>query len=404
MQELDKEVKCFCILAGGGVRGTSYVGVLRYMEEKQITITGMAGSSVGAIFSSLYSIGYTADELGVIADNLNYENLKDLYLPFGKDFGICKGDNFLNWFRKLIEYKFYGDEYDEEGNIPVTFADLDKDLFVIATDVTHVKLKEFSRYATPDMEIAQAVRASISIPGFFRPVWHDNYCLVDGDIIKNLPLWDIIPKIGEVRPEIVEFKLEAVGEDKVIKNPFDFFNAVVDTATNISTDFVIDLYGKNDKYNLVKINTENVSVVDFSISQEKKQWLVEKGYMTAKNAFENTMFKKKQNLREIYIDLKEHLYAVHDLVKKGRISLARERFGDLFLELAQNSEILDAKIYKKVIKVKEMFIENLSKNILGMWVLKNKERTALEIKYAAKKIKKRIRYMDLFLDKFKNED
>ncbi|MCK5177293.1 MAG: patatin-like phospholipase family protein, partial [Candidatus Aenigmarchaeota archaeon] len=121
----------FCIFAGGGVRGTAYVGALKALEEMEIEISGLAGSSVGALFASLVAVGYTQEEIKNLFYDINYQIFKDLYIPFGKDFGFFKGDEVYSWVKNKIEYKFYGNNKNENSP-PVTFKDLDKELVIVA--------------------------------------------------------------------------------------------------------------------------------------------------------------------------------------------------------------------------------------------------------------------------------
>jgi NTE family protein len=72
----------FAIFAGGGVRGTAYIGALQALQTLDIKLTGYASSSVGAIIAALISVGYNHEELKDLLLNVNYQRFKDLYLPF----------------------------------------------------------------------------------------------------------------------------------------------------------------------------------------------------------------------------------------------------------------------------------------------------------------------------------
>ena len=58
-----KENQYFAIFGGGGIRGLAYSGAFKAMQERNIQLTGCAGSSIGAVFASLYSVGYTYQEI-----------------------------------------------------------------------------------------------------------------------------------------------------------------------------------------------------------------------------------------------------------------------------------------------------------------------------------------------------
>jgi hypothetical protein len=395
----------FCILAGGGVRGTAYIGVLDFFDEVNINIKGMAGSSVGAVFSALHSVGYNHQELEKLLLALNYEQFRDLYLPFGKEFGLCKGDNFLKWIKKTLELKIYGNDYTEGGNPPICFKDLDKDLFIIATDVCSSSAKEFSRYSTPDVEIAQAVRASISIPGFFKPVYDESACLVDGDIIKNLPIWTFSKNIVENHENILEIRLESCSDIKTINNPFEYFNAVIDTASNISTDFVINLYGRNDKFDFIKINTENIGLIDFSINDEQKRWLIERGYNTVKESFCGDLTAKKMLLKDIYGKLLKSLIEFKKLLKKQNIKECKIEFAQAILISAQHFEMIDKSIYDNLININELFSQNIKKSIfLHQEGLKSPKTVEKKLEETIKLIEKKIYEIEYFIQQITNID
>ena len=370
----------FCIFAGGGVRGTSYIGVLNVLKALNINIRGFAGSSVGAIFASLHSIGYNNDEIYDIATSLNYEIFKDFYLPFGKSFGICKGDNLFNWIKNTLEKKFYEGSYKENENKPITFKDLDKDLIIIATDIKTCRFKEFSRYTTPDVEIAHAIRASASIPGFFKPVWDDESCLVDGDIIKNLPLWTVSKNTIPDNCRILEFRLEGSNDLREINNTFDYFNAVIDTSTNISTDFIIDLYGKKDRFDFIKINTGQTSIIDFSISKEHKKELIKIGADTTHEYFTKTLKDKKESFQKTYLIILTSLEEFQKQINKNHYQEAQLLLGEISLILASDKDYLNTMIIDALFSLKQLFIKNLTKSLIfNQWKLSGKNEIIAKI-------------------------
>jgi NTE family protein len=91
------------VFEGGGVKGIAYVGALQVLEQKGIlaNIKGVAGTSAGAIMSSLIALGYSVTDISNIMNNLDFSKFKDgesiLELPF--KYGLYKGD----YFFKLME-------------------------------------------------------------------------------------------------------------------------------------------------------------------------------------------------------------------------------------------------------------------------------------------------------------
>jgi len=191
------------VFEGGGVKGIGLVGALAYCEEKGYSWKSVAGTSAGAITAALVAADYTAAEIKAELDRLmrdpdaegcvGYERFKDkslldripglgpaMSLAFEK--GIYEGDFFEAWLRELLEKKSkrtFADLVNEEH------ADDPKDspyryrLRVIASDITRRRMLVLPQGIVdyegfdgdPDkLEIARAVRMSMSIPFFFEPV------------------------------------------------------------------------------------------------------------------------------------------------------------------------------------------------------------------------------------------
>jgi len=346
----------FAIFAGGGVRGTAYVGALKALDELNITLTGYASSSVGAIVASLLAVGYEYEELKALLLSVNYQRFQDLYLPFGKDFGFFKGDGVYYWLKKNIEKKFYENKELGFEIKPVTFNDVDKDLIIIATDVSNGIFKEFSKIKTPDIEIAYAVRASVSIPGFFKPVWENDKCLVDGDVINNFPIWkESSDLLANTNSKILEFRLEGSEKPKEICGFLDYFSAILETSYNISTDILETKYGKNDQFDIIKIDTNKTKIIDFNISNEDKEELVICGFESVKKYFNYDLVKKKRNINKIYEKILVQLQILNLLASKNKANDCLIILGGLSIFFTENKDYLHRRIYSQFIELQSLF-------------------------------------------------
>ena len=200
------------VFEGGGVKGIGLAGALQTLEERGYVPQNVAGTSAGAISAALLAAGYTADELREIIVSLDYRQFQDRgwedkvplierSLSLLLDLGLYEGDRFLEWMRERLEAKGVR-----------TFADLvhpdfaDDPRFrsrlqVIASDVTTHELLVLPRDAKKlgiepdDLDVALAVRMSMSIPVFFEPVRFENpetgrtHVIVDGGMLSNFPVW-----------------------------------------------------------------------------------------------------------------------------------------------------------------------------------------------------------------------
>jgi len=199
------------VLEGGGVKGIGLVGAISVLEERGFSFVRVAGTSAGAIVGSLVAARFTGAELQELMAPLDYTKFRDASgweraLPFTKllDVGIHRGIYKGEYFHQWI-----ADQLASKGKH--TFADLpvapepgvpeaqQYKLVVMASDVSQGRLVrlpwDFADPAHPRdaQPIADAVRASMSIPFFYRPfqlnVFPDGpSVMVDGGMLSNFPI------------------------------------------------------------------------------------------------------------------------------------------------------------------------------------------------------------------------
>lgn len=371
MSRENNSLKYTCIFGGGAIRGVSYVGTIKALEEIGICTGTIAGSSVGAIFAGLWATGYKAEELKDIFMQTNYELFKDIHFGFGRDFAISKGEIFLDWLRDLIERKFYGKRYQKGENPPVTFKDLDKNLVVITTDLTNFKYKEFSKFETPDVEIAYAIRISSTMPGLMKPIVYEESLLVDGDLQKSWPLWRLSKNLCPDSERILEFRLEGDYEGKG-NNAINFINTVYSCVTALATDFIIDTYGNRDKFDYIKINTGAVVVVDFNQPKEKRRELMDIGYKQTVDYFEVDLRKKKKEVLKHYEKILKYIKKIKNNIESNKIKQARSGLGLLYMDLGGAKKIIDLKYTDLIDDFKECFMSSINPaSIFGIFSLNN---------------------------------
>ncbi|GAA0364387.1 patatin-like phospholipase family protein [Bacillus horti] len=160
-------------LGSGGARGLAHIGILEVFEEHGITIDYLAGSSAGALVGSLYSAGLTPKQIKNFASHFPRKYWVDYTVP---KMGLLSGDKVKEVIRLLTKKKNI-----EETSIP---------LAIVATD-----LQKGARKVFTDGPIAEAVRASISIPGIFVPEMIDNTYYVDGGVIDRVPV-SVVKEMG----------------------------------------------------------------------------------------------------------------------------------------------------------------------------------------------------------------
>ena len=159
------------VLGGGGAKGAAEIGVLKYIEEAGIHIDYIVGTSIGSIIGGLYSVGYRSQQLDSLFVNTDWESI------FSES--IAGTQQISNVFSDLL-------------NLPdsVDFDSLPIPYRCIATDIINTEEVILQRG-----NLARAMRASMSIPGAFKPVKWEGKLLVDGGMLNNLPV-DIAKKMG----------------------------------------------------------------------------------------------------------------------------------------------------------------------------------------------------------------
>ncbi|MEX0941268.1 MAG: patatin-like phospholipase family protein [Pseudomonadales bacterium] len=195
------------VLSGGGARGLAHIGVIRALEEQNIKIDAIAGTSMGAVIGALYASGRSVDEIERIALAMDWSATLDDTPPRSRMSFRRKRDDRLNVVRgqaaleqgifKLPKGVVQGQTLQvalQEQFLPVGdiahFDQLDIPFRAVASDLVTGAAHVFS-----DGLLATAVRASMSIPGIFSPVEIDGKMLVDGGIANNLPV-DVVKAMG----------------------------------------------------------------------------------------------------------------------------------------------------------------------------------------------------------------
>jgi NTE family protein len=256
------------IFAGGGTRLPAHVGILKALEELNVEFDHLVGVSGGSIISSLYAAGLTVAEIKHIALNTKYNQFREFSLiKLMRNGGLSSGDTFECWIDKLLQGK--------------TFAQLNKNLHIVATDVKKGTAVIFDKEHTPTIKVSLAVRFSMSIPLIFSFKTFGKHLMVDGSILSEEALhrdW-----ANDSTP-VLCFRLRGEHEYEDIKTN-DLFPIVTYITllirtfmTTISREYINDAFW----HNTIVVNTGTSSAVDFTMAMEKKETLFDKGYDTAK--------------------------------------------------------------------------------------------------------------------------
>ncbi|QAA76879.1 MAG: hypothetical protein BIP78_1113 [Candidatus Bipolaricaulis sibiricus] len=163
-------------LSAGGPRGIAHLGVLRLLCEAQIPVHAIAGASVGSYVGGLFAAGVPLEQIGQFWDEMGFLKTARFLLPTFPWRGWSSG---IELQRALVG--IVGERRIEDLSVP--FA-------AVATD-----LQTGQPVAIRQGRLADAIRASLSVPGLFVPVDLGGRTLIDGGVVHPLPV-DVVREMG----------------------------------------------------------------------------------------------------------------------------------------------------------------------------------------------------------------
>ena len=250
-------------LGGGAARGIAHIGVLKAFEEEHIPIHCISGTSVGALVASYYAFGRPAESILSIGSTLNLSKILNFTLERGGLFST-------HAIHEMI-HRDLGDCRIEDADIP---------LAICATDIETGQQLVFR-----EGSLAEAVCASMAVPGLFVPVEVNGRTLVDGGLVENVPI-SPLEKMGA--GIIVAVDLSHVSQYPKPEDTFD----VISNAINIAIDF-------NTRKQLKEADiVVPLDLSHYSLTNNAKcvQELYMEGYHPMKREIHRVLWYKRVNL------------------------------------------------------------------------------------------------------------
>lgn len=236
------------VLSGGGAKGLSHIGVIKALEENNIPIDYVSGTSIGSIVGGLYAIGLSPDDM----------------------IEIMKSEEFLSWYKGDVESEFYSNIYSgyptpamatvdfmkKDSKIRLSlpsslvspypmdiavvqlfanasaaagydFENLMVPFFCVASDVV-----EKRPYIARKGDLGSSIRASMTFPGYFKPIMVDSVLLFDGGFYNNFP-WEQMKEIHNpdfiIGVKCVKGEKNAPDQDNIYEQ--------IETMMTVDTDY-----------------------------------------------------------------------------------------------------------------------------------------------------------------------
>ena len=202
--------------AGGGIRGIAHVGVLKALEENNIKIEAVGGTSAGSIVAALYAMGYKPYYIYV------------LFKKYAQDIINIGNSSIVNGIGNFVKTKKIGIAGLNDGTLlekmfnelatrkkMKVFADIKMPLVIPAVDIAEAKEYIFTNCAPrnnvndeyiTEISIGKAIRASSSFPAYFCPCEYKKHIFMDGGVLDNTP---ILPLKKICKPKVMAVNFEA---------------------------------------------------------------------------------------------------------------------------------------------------------------------------------------------------
>ena len=285
LQQNNIPIKVGLVLSGGGAKGFAHIGVLKVLEEANIKIDYIGGTSMGAIVGGLYASGYNAAQIDSIFKTTNFDAIIQDQIPrTSKNYYIKRNDERYALTLPVDNFRI---------GVPTAFS---KGLYVynLMAKLLHSArdTKDFSKLPIPFLCIAtdietgeevllnkgylpQAISASAAFPSLFAPVEIDGRLLVDGGVKNNYPIEEVLKMganyiIGVDVQDGLKTRENLTGATKILVQ-----------VTNLSiSDGMSKKMENTDIY--IKPDIKDYGVISFAEGNQ----IIEKGAEAAREVFE----------------------------------------------------------------------------------------------------------------------
>lgn len=237
MKKIGNKKSTGLALGGGAVLGAAHIGVLRALEEFNIPISYIGGTSIGALVASLFAFGKNWEEIKDIALDMDWLKISNIQLS---KFGLMNNKKLGELIAENI-----GEKNIEDSKLPLN---------IITTDISNGE-----KVVLRKGNVAKAVMATTCIPGIYEPVEINERLLVDGGIVENVPAITL-RNMGAESVIVVDLnaKNSLRNPENIIDVILNSFAFALETATKYQIDDA-DIIIKPDLSKFHPTSTEYIS-------------------------------------------------------------------------------------------------------------------------------------------------
>lgn len=322
------------ILSGGGARGAAHIGVIEALEEMNVPIDFIVGTSMGAVIGGLYASGVPIEQIKHDFSKLRWDQIfsydikrNDLYFRRKLDSDIFVIKNFVSYSDGQFHIPYgiiTGQSLYEVFNsylLPIqplnNFNQLPIPFKAVATDLVTGKA-----IVLDHGDMALSLLASMAVPGIISPIDKNGYMLVDGGVSANVPI-QIAQNMGADVLIVVDVSTPMSKRDQIVD-----LAGVIDQLSNILTFRNVEISKKllTEKDIFLVPQLENIGTTDF------EQFA--KGVLPGKIA----TFKQKNRLQALAHKRKDH-------VKKHQRACPDETYVTINAIGVKNAVVLEPETY-----------------------------------------------------------
>lgn len=268
-------------LSGGGLKGFAYIGFLRYLEETSLDkdVRCVIGTSIGAFFGLLYIIGYVADEMENFMLEYHYDIEGDFNInDFLGKFGVSNG----NSLRDLISELLINKGFNKDVNLNKLTQETGYNFITCVCCIETGDVEYFESTKFPNLNVIDAVLASMRLPFIFTPFVYNNFHYIDGGAVTTLPLNYFKNKNNKVI--FINLKERLPEEKRDFSKFLNYFTKVIKICVNKIEYHEITKI-ETTKFPILTINLDISHSLNFEMTKEEKLNIINQGYTTSKKFF-----------------------------------------------------------------------------------------------------------------------
>ena len=308
-------------LGCGAARGLAHIGVLKVLEKHQIPVDIVTGTSMGAFIGGAYASGIKVSVMEEISLKADWKLNAMMFFPTISLSGFVDGKRIKEFLKSTI-----GDRNIEE---------LDRKFACVTTDILTGE-----EIVIAQGSLIEAIRASISIPTIFTPVYYGNRFLVDGGIVNPVPV-DLARRMGAdivIAVNVIPLNASSLRKEKMKKEEIDFQKVNMALANNLKSKIddlikfsrISEVFKKEEKEKYfspnfinITLNTINIferEIIKLRLEKDRPDFLIEPD---TSNANLKVFYKGKEAIQageeaveKIIPEIKKHIERKQEWIQK----------------------------------------------------------------------------------------